>query len=171
MRVVDNIFEISEIEFEKPAPNKERVDIVWLAKTALADFLPKAKDKGLEIKENLPPAKVMLSADKIAINRVWSKLISNAVNFSERGYIEVKVVETAETVECSVSDTGVGIAPENLPKVFDKFRQFNRTFGPGERGTGLGLAIAKGIVELHKGKIWAESKLGEGSKFSFILPK
>ena len=171
VRVVDNIFEISEIEFEKPAPNKERVDIVWLAKTALADFLPKAKDKGLEIKENLPPAKVMLSADKIAINRVWSKLISNAVNFSERGYIEIKVVETAETVECSVSDTGVGIAPENLPKVFDKFRQFNRTFGPGERGTGLGLAIAKGIVELHKGKIWAESKLGEGSKFSFILPK
>lgn len=171
VRVVDNIFEVSEIEFEKPAPKKELIDIVESAKTALADFLPTAKVKGLEIKENFPPAKVMFSADKIAVNRVWSKLISNAVKFTERGHIEIKVTQTAETVECSVSDTGIGIAPENLPKVFDKFQQFNRGFGPGERGTGLGLAIAKGIVELHKGRIWAESKLGEGSKFSFSLPK
>ena len=171
VRVVDNIFEVSEIEFEKPAPKKELIDIAELAKTALANFLQKAKDKDLEIKENFPPAKVMFSADKIAIGKVWSNLISNAVKCTERGYIEIKVVENDEAVECSVSDTGIGIDPENLPKVFDKFQQFNRSFGPGEKGTGLGLAIAKGIVELHKGRIWAESKLGEGSKFSFILPK
>ena len=169
--MVDNIFEVSEIEFEKPALKKEPADIVELAKLALAEFLPKAKENGLEIKENFPPEKVMLSAEKTLIRKVWSNLISNAVRFSERGYIEIKVVETAGMVECSVSDTGIGIAPENLPKVFDKFQQFNRGFGPGERGTGLGLAIAKGIVDLHKGRIWAESKLGEGSKFSFILPK
>ena len=171
VRVVDNIFEVSEIEFEKPAPKKEWIDIRELAKSALTDFLPLAKDKGLEIKENFPPAKVMLSAEKTGIIKVWSNLISNAVKFTERGHIEIKIVENPDTVECSVSDTGTGVAPENLPKVFDKFQQFNRGFGPGERGTGLGLAIAKGIVELHKGKIGAESRLGEGSRFTFVLPK
>ena len=171
VRVVDNIFEVSEIEFEKPAPKKEWIDIAELAKSALTDFLPLAKDKGLEIKENFPPAKVMLSAEKTGIIKVWSNLISNAVKSTERGHIEIKIVENPDTVECSVSDTGTGVAPENLPKVFDKFQQFNRGFGPGERGTGLGLAIAKGIVELHKGKIGAESRLGEGSRFTFVLPK
>ncbi len=171
VRVVDNIFEVSEIEFEKPAPKKELVDIAKLAKAALAEFMPLAKGKDLEIKENLPEQKVMISIDKIAVSRVWSNLISNAVRFTERGHIEIKISQDEETVECSVSDTGIGIAPENLPKVFEKFQQFNRSFGPGERGTGLSLAIAKGIVELHKGKIWVESRLGEGSKFSFVLPK
>lgn len=171
VRVVDNIFEVSEIEFEKPTPKKELVDIAALAKAALEDFLPKAKDKGLEIKENLSEQKVMISIDKMAVRRVWSNLISNAVRFTERGHIEIKISRGDETLECSVSDTGIGIAPENLSKVFEKFQQFNRGFGPGDRGTGLGLAIAKGIVELHKGKIWVESRLGAGSKFSFSLPK
>ena len=68
-------------------------------------------------------------------------------------------------------DTGVGIAKENLPKLFDKFEQFGRVNGPGEKGTGLGLSIAKGIVELHGGKIWAESETNKGTTFIFTLPK
>jgi hypothetical protein len=74
-------------------------------------------------------------------------------------------------VECTVSDTGRGIAEEDIPKVFAKFEQFGRVEGAGEKGTGLGLAISKQLVELHKGKIWVDSKPGKGSKFGFALPK
>jgi hypothetical protein len=74
-------------------------------------------------------------------------------------------------VEYAVSDTGIGISEEDLPKVFGKFEQFGQEAGSGEGGTGLGLSISKGIVELHHGKIWVESKLGQGSKFTFVFPK
>ncbi len=70
-----------------------------------------------------------------------------------------------------MSDTGVGIAKEDMPKVFQKFQQFCRTCGPGEKGTGLGLAIVKGIMDMHKGRIWVESELGKGTKVTFTLPK
>ena len=113
----------------------------------------------------------MFYAEKRRIRQVLVNLISNAVKFSEKGCIEIKIEDKDDGVEFSVKDSGKGIAEENLPKVFAKFQQFDRDFGPGERGAGLGLAIAKGLIELHKGKIWVESRLGEGSKFSFSLPK
>ena len=171
VRVVDNIFDISEVEFQKPAPKKELLDIVELTRGVITDFIPQAKAKGLEIKEDFAREKVMLYAEKRRIQQVLVNLVSNAVKFSEKGCIEIRIVDSGDTVECSVRDTGIGIAEENLPKVFAKFQQFSRDFGPGERGTGLGLALAKGLIELHKGKIWVESRLGEGSKFTFSLPK
>jgi diguanylate cyclase (GGDEF)-like protein len=80
-------------------------------------------------------------------------------------------VDKGEYVECSVKDTGIGIAEEDLPKVFSKFQQFGKGDDAGEGGTGLGLSISKGIVELHGGRIWVESKINEGTKFTFTLPK
>ena len=74
-------------------------------------------------------------------------------------------------VEISVSDTGVGIAEKDLPKVFSKFQQFSRKPGPGSKGTGLGLAIVKQLVEIHKGSVKVESKIDKGSKFTFRIPK
>jgi signal transduction histidine kinase len=73
-------------------------------------------------------------------------------------------------VECEVWDTGIGIAPENITKAFEKFQQFSRKDGPGEKGFGLGLSIAKGIVELHGGRIWIEGGLGKGTRATFSLP-
>ena len=86
-------------------------------------------------------------------------------------YIEISVVDKRDVVEYAVSDTGIGISEEDLPKVFGKFEQFGQEAGSGEGGTGLGLSISKGIVELHHGKIWVESKLGQGTKFTFVFPK
>ena len=171
VRVVDNIFDISEVEFQKPAPKKELLDIAELTRGVIIDFIPQARAKGLEIKEDFAREKIMLYAEKRRIRQVLINLVSNAVKFSEKGCIEIKIEDKDDEVEFSVKDGGKGIAEENLPKVFDKFQQFDRDFGPGERGAGLGLAIAKGLIELHKGKIWVESRLGEGSKFTFSLPK
>ena len=171
IKVVDNIFEVSELDSEKTFLEKESLDMVELARAAIAGFDPEIKRSGLEIRENFPRNKIELDADRKKINRVLTELIKNALKFTGKGYIEIKIEDKDDGAECSVKDSGIGIAEENFPKIFDKFQQFSRDFGPGERGTGLGLAIAKGLIELHKGKIWVESRLGEGSKFTFSLPK
>ena len=171
IKIVDNIFEISELDSGKVGLENEPLDIAELARVAIAGFDQEIKGSGLEIRENFPRNKVVLDADQKKISRVLTELIKNALKFTEKGYIEIKIEDKDDRVELSVKDSGRGIAEENLPKLFDKFQQFGRNFGPGERGTGLGLAIAKGLIELHKGKIWVESKLGEGSKFTFSLPK
>jgi len=97
-------------------------------------------------------------------------LISNAIKFTDRGFVEITVAEREAVAECRVMDTGSGIGKENLPKVFGKFQQFNRPTSGGEKGTGLGLAICKGIMELHHGNIWVKSEPGTGSTFAFTLP-
>lgn len=171
IKIVDNIFEVSELDSEKAFLEKEFLDMVKLARTAIAGLDQEIKGSGLEIRENFPRNKVELYADQKKIIRVLIELIRNALKFTEKGYVEIKIEDKDDKIEFSVKDSGKGIAEENLPKVFGKFQQFSRDFGPGERGTGLGLAIVRGIIELHKGKIWVESRLGEGSKFTFSLPK
>jgi GGDEF domain-containing protein len=103
--------------------------------------------------------------------QVLTNLVGNAIKFTRQGGITVSVSSTDHEIECSVSDTGVGIAEEDMPKLFDKFTQFGRAHGAGEKGTGLGLAIVKSIVELHGGRVRAGSKLGVGSTFTFVIPR
>ncbi|HBU08324.1 MAG TPA: hypothetical protein DEA99_03825, partial [Candidatus Omnitrophica bacterium] len=171
IKIVDNIFEISGLDSEKAFLEEESLDMVELVRSAIADCDREIKKSGLEIRENFRQNKVELNADRKKINWVLTELIRNALNFTEKGYIEIQVEDKEDRVEVSVKDSGKGIAEEDLPMVFGKFQQFDRDFGPGERGTGLGLAIVKGFIELHQGKIWVESKLGEGTKFTFSLPK
>jgi len=112
-----------------------------------------------------------LYIDEDRIIQVFTNLIGNAIKFTERGHIDVSLAQKDEEVEFTISDTGIGIAAEDLPKVFNKFLQFGRAAGAGEKGTGLGLSIAKGLIELHRGRIWVESGPGKGTKFIFTLPK
>ena len=98
-------------------------------------------------------------------------LLSNAVKFTpEGGRISISASKTDSGVEISVSDTGVGIAAEDQPKVFEEFRQVGSDYAHKVEGTGLGLTLAKKFVELHGGKIWVESEPGKGSTFTFTLP-
>jgi len=109
-------------------------------------------------------------ADKDKITQVFTNLISNALKFTDKGTIEISTVDTGPALECRVSDTGVGIPKQALPKVFDKFHEISLP-SSGEKGTGLGLAICKSIVELHGGDIRVESTLGKGTAVSITLPK
>jgi GGDEF domain-containing protein len=125
----------------------------------------------LEAKYSFPREKIELYVDKDRMIQVFMNLLSNSVKFTPAGHIEISVIDRETVVECSVSDTGIGISDEDLPRIFSKFEQFGREFESAEKGTGLGLAISKGTIELHGGKIWAESNLGQGTKISFTLPK
>ena len=115
-----------------------------------------------EIIGPIPPKWAPCSVEKIAVN---------AVKFTpEGGRIGINAKQTNGSVEISVSDTGIGIAPEDQPKVFEEFRQVGADYAHKVEGTGLGLTLAKKFVELHGGKIWLDSEVGKGSKFTFTLP-
>ncbi|MGB8984077.1 MAG: substrate-binding domain-containing protein [Anaerolineales bacterium] len=128
--------------------------------------------KGLEwkisIDENLP----RITADGTRLAQVLLNLISNAVKFTERGHVELRIEARGADVLISIQDTGLGIPPKEQDLIFDEFRQSDRTTARGYGGLGLGLAITKRLVELHGGRIWVESdgEIGSGSRFSFSLP-
>ena len=170
-RIIDNLLDISKIEAGMVDLKREFVDIAGLIQGTAASFSLKAKEKGLKINTCLPNQKVKAFADKDRIIQVFTNLIGNALKFTQAGEITLLLEDKEKEIDCSVSDTGKGIAKEDLPRVFSKFQQFGRTYGPGEKGTGLGLSITKGIIELHKGKIWVTSELDQGTKFTLTLPK
>ena len=105
--------------------------------------------------------------------QVFNNLIGNAIKFTPKdGKITVEAVlrEGSQAIEVSVQDTGIGIDADNLHNVFDKFYQTGERVATDVSGTGIGLSIVREIVELHGGKVWAESEKGHGTKFIFILP-
>src|SRR5262249_33443749 len=109
-------------------------------------------------------------ADERKVKQVLLNLLSNALKFTpEGGRIDVEAIVNEELVEVSVTDTGVGIAPEDQEAVFEEFRQVG-TAAKRVEGTGLGLALARKFIELHGGRIWVTSQVGQGSKFTFTLP-
>lgn len=170
-RIVSGILDIAGLEAGKAELKKENISTVNTAEQVISHYLPYAKEKNLEIKTQFPSEIAEISADKNKLTQVFINLIDNAIKFTEKGNIEVRIQDKDSVVEVSVSDTGIGISQDDLPKVFDRFQQFSRAYGPGEKGVGLGLAIVKEIIELHGGKVWVESQPGKGTKFSFWLPK
>lgn len=170
-RMIDDLLDVSKLESGKYKMTREEVDIVEIARGVVTAFYPKSRSANLELRENFLKEKAIAYADRDSIIQVFTNLIGNAFKFTDKGFIEVSVKDDARQVECSVSDTGRGIAEEDLSKVFGKFQQFGSKNSRGEKGTGLGLSISKNIIELHHGKIWVESALSKGTRFTFTIPK
>ncbi|MFA5093237.1 MAG: PAS domain S-box protein [Candidatus Omnitrophota bacterium] len=170
-RIIDNLLDISKIESGKVHLNKQLTDINGLVHKVVDNFILKAKDKGIQVRLNLPPGELNILVDEDRIFEVFTNLINNSLKFTEKGYVQIEIIDQGDKVQCQVSDTGIGIHKDNLNKLFAKFVQFDRVDGGGEKGTGLGLSIAKGFIELHGGKIWAESVYGEGTQIYFTLSK
>ncbi|OGX37649.1 MAG: hypothetical protein A3D87_03775 [Omnitrophica WOR_2 bacterium RIFCSPHIGHO2_02_FULL_50_17] len=169
--IINDLLDISKIEAGKVALRQGLMDFRALLEH-IGDIYQKilaTKKQTVEMK--LPPEACPLYADRDKIIQIITNLLNNAHKFTpEGGRIEIGLQVRPEDILCSVKDNGVGIAEEDLPKVFNKFEQFGRTYGPGMKGTGLGLSITKALVELHSGKIWVESKSGKGTTFFFTLP-
>ena len=128
--------------------------------------------QGIEVEARLPSEPAMVSADPGRIMQVLENLISNALKFSKTGgKVTIELVEHESEYEIVVSDQGKGIAAEHLERIFGKFYQVEESATREQGGTGLGLAICKGIIQAHKGRIWAESELGKGSRFHFTLAR
>lgn len=170
-RLINNLLDIAKMESGKLDLRKEPVDIAELVKRVMAGFSVQVKDKALELQAGLPPGKVEVLADRDKITQVFVNLIGNAIKYTVRGSIQVSVEEKGDTVECRISDTGIGFSKEDLPKVFGKFEQFQGALASKQKGSGLGLYITKQIVELHNGNIRVESSPDQGSRFIFSIPR
>ncbi len=171
-RTTTELLDLARMEVGKIVLKKESFDLGALAEELVQQLQPTAVKKNLKISCKVKGATgLKVLADKDAIARVFINLLGNALKFTQSGIIEVAVQHKNQHVECSVRDTGIGIAPEDLPKVFNKFEQFGKKgVGPGS-GNGLGLSICREIIALHHGEIGVTSQLGKGSRFTFTLPK
>ncbi len=170
-RIVDEILDISKMEAGKVELRKNKTNFTELVQSVLDTFIPVINNKGLELKRNILDHEIEVYVDRDRIIQVLNNLIGNSLKFTEKGFIEVSIKNQSQVVSCTVTDSGTGIAPDDLPNVFDKFQQFGNTINPEDTGTGLGLPISREIVQLHNGDIIAESTLNEGSTFTFTLPK
>ena len=129
-----------------------------------------AAEKRLQLKVEVPPGLPIGRADERRVAQVLLNLVGNAIKFTEKGEVKVRVANSGGSFVVSVADTGPGIAEADREKIFEEFQQVDSSPTRAKGGTGLGLAIAKRIVELHGGRIWVESTLGKGSTFFFSVP-
>ena len=131
----------------------------------------RAQRHGIALNVELAPGLGAIRADERKLKQIMLNLLSNAVKFTpDGGAITVVGKPVGQLIEIAVMDTGAGIAPNDLPVVFEEFKQVGSDHARRAEGTGLGLPLAKKFVELHGGEIKVESKLGVGSTFSFTLP-
>ncbi|HZN11227.1 MAG TPA: HAMP domain-containing sensor histidine kinase, partial [Blastocatellia bacterium] len=166
-RLMRELLDLTRIEASEQAPRLAPVDLADLARGAAEGHRLEASAKDLELLTDLPPGLPPALADREQVGRVLDNLLSNAIRFTPRGgEIRVTAAARGDHVAVSVADTGRGIPPDYLPRIFDRFV---RVPGAGS-GTGLGLALAKRLVEAHGGQISVQSAPGRGATFTFTLP-
>ena len=169
--LIDNVLDFSRMDSGVKKYYFEDADLVKVVRSSLEAYKFHIRDNGFEIESELPNELITLKIDKDAISQALLNLLSNAVKYSEkRKYILVKVFRNSNSAMISVTDSGVGIAKEELKKIFDKFYRVPTTKVRETRGSGLGLALAKHIIEAHGGSIKVESEVGKGSKFTIKIP-
>jgi signal transduction histidine kinase/CheY-like chemotaxis protein len=171
-QMVEDVLDISRIVSGKLRLRVQPVELPEIVRNAIDAVTPAADAKGVRIEAILDPQAAPVSGDPERLQQILWNLLSNAVKFTERsGRIQVRLQRVNSHVEISVSDTGIGIAPEFLPHVFERFRQADAGIARARSGLGLGLAIAKQLTEMHGGTIEASSGgLGTGATFRVKLP-
>lgn len=171
--IISDFLDVSRIESGKIEMRKEPVSILHVADRVMEDLRPQAAEKAVKVSARLegPDGHALAMGDEQRISQVLTNLVGNALKFTEKdGSIDVVLSRQNGDILCQVRDTGCGIPPDELPRVFDRFYQVEKVVTRKTGGTGLGLAIVKNIVEAHGGRIWIESEPGRGTEVSFTLP-
>jgi PAS domain S-box-containing protein len=167
--LIQDLLDVSRLESGRLAVSPRVVAVDRLVSDATETLRPMATQAQLHLAADLPGSLPKADVDPDRIVQVLSNLISNAIKYTPAGgRVEVKAQADEDVVRVSVSDTGIGIADDELPRVFDRFWQSKRT---NRSGAGLGLAIARGIVRAHGGRIWIESRVGAGTQVHFTIPR
>ena len=169
--LVDDVLDIAKMESGRYEWKMAPLSLADAAEHAVRAVLPLARAKGLEILCAVPATLPMVLGDRDRLVQVFVNLLGNAVKFTTHGAIRVEARVAGNEILVAVRDSGCGIAAEDLGRVFEKFKQAGDTLTEKPKGTGLGLPICRQIVERHGGRIWVESVPGEGSVFSFTLPR
>ncbi|MCP9494734.1 MAG: sensor histidine kinase [Pyrinomonadaceae bacterium MAG19_C2-C3] len=171
IELVNDLLDASKLESGSLRLDFAAVNLKNVIDEVCETMEPLAREKEIMMGDFLPADLPPVWADANKLRRILVNLISNALKFTGRsGAIDITADHTGDTVRVAVSDTGVGIAPEDLSRLFDKYEQARSRSTRNEKGTGLGLYITKQLVELHNGTITVQSELGKGSMFAFTLP-
>lgn len=174
-QLVDDVLDLARINADRLTLIKEPTRIADVIHESVNIVSGLYEARGLYLRIEVEPDLPLVRLDRIRIRQVLLNLLTNAARFTERGGVTIRVRATntphpQPELVVSVSDTGIGIPPDELPRLFQEFRQLDGAFFRWQRGSGLGLAVSRQLIELHGGRIWAESRSGIGSTFSFALP-
>ena len=181
-RMVNNLVEVSRMDSGRVVLNSDAIDLPELLSTAIESLSPLVSKRNLVVKRNIASHLPPVMGDPDRLLRVFNNILDNAIKYSPPGgtirvdigsvapgssvLAQKGILAGAGYIEVTVSDDGPGIPTEALDRIFDQFECVD----PRGPGTGLGLAIVRSIVEMHHGKVWAESTLGQGARFHLILP-
>ena len=170
LRLINNLIDVQKHELDDTKLNLSAVNVVNLIEMLVASVVPYAESKNLNLIFDTNKEDVILKVDSDKLERIMLNLLSNAIKFSKpNGEIKV-TLNFEDCLYISVADNGIGIAKENLNKIFDKFTQLDTSFSRKNEGSGIGLSIVKSFVLLHNGKISVKSELNKGTSFLIELP-
>lgn len=169
-RIVNDLLDISKLEQGSFNLEMQDFDINELTRLTVIKFEKNITDKDIQLSVEFESENLLVNADKDAISRVLTNLLDNAIKFTnENGFIDIKVGMKDNKAYVSVQNSGLGIAEEELAHIFDRFYKTDKSRSLDKNGAGLGLYIVKNIIQSHGQRVWAESRKGEFSRFSFTL--
>ena len=172
LSLINDILDLSKIEAGRMELEVTTFDLAGAIENALLLIRERANRHGIKLDRVIDDRLGDFTGDERKVKQVLVNLLSNAVKFTpEGGQIKVEATLGESAVIFSVTDTGIGIAPQDHEAIFEEFRQVGTNYAQKREGTGLGLSLTRKFVELHGGKIWVESEVGKGSKFTFTLPR
>src|SRR5579859_682519 len=170
LELINSVLDMSKIDAGRLDLRLENCVLAEVLPEVLVNIAALTTAKKIDVQHAIP-AGLAVCADHVRLRQILNNLLSNAVKFTpEGGQVRVEAAREKDFVCISVTDTGIGISPEDQGIIFDEFRQIGTTTRGIREGTGLGLSITRRLVELHGGKIWVQSELQHGSRFSFTLP-
>ena len=170
LALLNDVLDLSKVEADQMELDPSDFSVTEALSYALSMVRERALDHRVALRLDVDDAVGLVRADELRFKQILLNLLSNAVKFTpDGGSVEVRVLAAHGNLEVTVSDTGIGIAPEDQERIFDSFQQGGRTARKTE-GTGLGLTLTRRIVELHGGRLWVKSELGHGSTFGFSIP-
>ena len=171
LEVIEEILTFSRLEIDKEGVRAEPLDLREVVSAAASIAEPLARTRGLEFQTALPDEPVEAVTDAHKVRQVLLNLLGNAVKFTERGMVELSAAEDAGRVRLTVRDTGIGIAPESLERIWEPFQQVEQSMTRTVGGTGLGLTVSRRLARLLGGDVTVQSSPGEGSAFTVWLPR
>src|SRR5215211_3984727 len=169
--IVENLSDVDNIQNGAARVRNQQVSLTKIIEDVILTFQDQANSRNITLKSESRQAPFQLEADGVKLSIALSNLVKNALQFTEAGgHVTLNVEEDAGYYKVTVTDDGIGIPARDLPRVFERFFQVETHLTRRYGGMGMGLAVAKAMIDLHGGRIWAESEDGKGSTFTFLLP-
>ncbi len=171
LRLVNDLLDLSRLELDINSIDKRKTDLTKIVQDAVERWSLKAEAKQIQLNAMIGVQEALVDGDDYRLGQAIGNLLENAIKYTPtRGEVRVTLQYERGAFWVTVRDTGIGIEPEHLQRVFERFYRTDKARSRQHGGTGLGLAIVKHIIELHGGQVWVESKMGEGSTFHIRIP-